>query len=170
MGEGRPIGAVICAAALRMWLSPSNARALPALRAGASDFGKTHFLLKVRPKVFSPGKPSASQIPSPPSSGRTDRRTRHFGLRHPWLRPKPASNIPVLAPYRGRAVLTLIRSGPSAVCGCAVVHDGAPDPLNSARRHAGGQQYRSRLWRRRLVSARDRYLALRMVSVPILFR
>ena len=88
----------------------------PALRAWASDFGKTHFLLNIRPKVFSPGKPSASWIPSPPSSGRTDRRTRHFGLRHPWLRPKPASNIPVLAPYRGRAVLTLIPSGPSAIC------------------------------------------------------
>ncbi len=27
-------------------------------------------------------------------------RRRAFGLRHPWLRPKPASNIPVLAPNR----------------------------------------------------------------------
>jgi hypothetical protein len=142
--HGGAVGAVHCTAALWMWLCPIECEGLaldgvsPALRAGASDFGKTHFLLKVRPKVFSPGKPSASRIPLPPSSGRTDRRTRHFGLRHPWLRPKPASSIPVLAPYRGRAVLTLIRSGPSAACGCAVVHDDAPDPLNSARRLSGG--------------------------------
>lgn len=120
-----------CAAALWMWRCPIECEGLalygvsPALRAGASDFGKTRFLLNIRPKVFSPGKPSASRIPSPPSPGRTDRRTRHFGLRHPWLRPKPASNIPVLAPYRGRAVLTRIRSDPSAACGCGAVRCGA---------------------------------------------
>ena len=63
-------------------------------------------------------------------------RRRAFGLRHPWLRPKPASNIPVLAPNRGRAVLALIQFGPCA--GCAIIPDGAPDPLNSTRRFAGG--------------------------------
>jgi hypothetical protein len=66
----------------------------PALRAWASDFGKTRFLLNIRPKVFSPGKPSASRIPSPPSSGRTDRRTRHI--------PAP----PAAAPSSMTALLT----------------------------------------------------------------
>ena len=50
----------------------------------------------------------------------------------------PASNILVLAPNRGRAVLALIRFGPYADCGCAIIPDGAPDPLNSTRRFAGG--------------------------------
>ena len=113
-------------------------RVSPALRAGASDFGKTRSLWQITPKVFSPGKPPASRVPSSRPTGRTERRRRHFGLRHPWLRPKPASNILVLAPNRGRAVLALIRFGPYADCGCAIIPDGAPDPLNSTRRFAGG--------------------------------
>lgn len=52
--------------------------------------------------------------------------------------PKPASNILVLAPNRGRAVLALIRFGPYVGCGCAIIPYGAPDPLNSTRRFAGG--------------------------------
>ncbi|MNE88570.1 hypothetical protein D3C80_1858920 [compost metagenome] len=53
-----------------IWLCPIECEGValdgvsPALRAGASDFGKTRFLLNIRPKVFSPGKPSASRIPS----------------------------------------------------------------------------------------------------------
>jgi len=35
-------------------------------------------------------------------------------------------------------VLALIRFGPYADCGCAIIPDGAPDPLNSTRRFAGG--------------------------------
>ena len=111
-------------------------RVSSALRAGASDFGKTRSLWQITPKVFSPDKPPASRVPSSRPMGRTDRRRRHFGLGHPWLRPKPASNIPVLAPHRGRAVLALIRFSPYA--GCAIIPDGAPDPLNSTRRFAGG--------------------------------
>jgi len=111
-------------------------RVSPALRAGASDFGKTRSLWQITPKVFSPDKPPASRVPSSRPTGRTERRRRHFGLRHPWLRPKSASNIPVLAPNRGRAVLALTRFGPYA--GCAIIPDGAPDPLNSTRRFAGG--------------------------------
>lgn len=88
------------------------------------------------PKVFSPGKPPASRVPSSRPTGRTERRRRHFGLRHPWLRPKPASNILVLAPNRGRAVLAQIRFGPYA--GYAIIPDGARDLLSSARRFAGG--------------------------------
>ena len=88
------------------------------------------------PKVFSPGKPPASRVPSSRPTGRTERRRRHFDLRHPWLRPKPTSHLLVLAPNRGRAVLALIRFGPYA--GCAIIPDGAPDPLNSTRRFAGG--------------------------------
>ena len=38
----------------------------------------------------------------------------------------------------GRAVLALIRFCPCADCGCAIIPDGAPDPLNSTRRFAGG--------------------------------
>lgn len=87
-------------------------------------------------KSLLPSKPPASRVPSSRPTGRTERRRRHFGLRHPWLRPKPASNILVLAPNRGRAVLALIRFGPCV--GCAIIPDGAPDPLNSTRRFAGG--------------------------------
>ena len=89
-------------------------------------------------KSLLPGKPPASRVPSSRPTGRTERRRRHFGLRHPWLRPKPASNILVLAPNRGRAVLALIRFSPYADCGCAIILDGAPDPLNSTRRFTGG--------------------------------
>lgn len=89
-------------------------------------------------KSLPPGKPPASRVPSSRPTGRTERRRQHFGLRHPWLRPKPASNLPVLAPNRGRAVLALIRFGPYADCGYAIIPDGAPDPLNSTRRFAGG--------------------------------
>ncbi|QIY86776.1 hypothetical protein HFP99_08985 [Aeromonas hydrophila] len=35
-------------------------------------------------------------------------------------------------------MLALIRFGPYAICGCAIIPDGAPDPLNSTRRFAGG--------------------------------
>jgi len=89
-------------------------------------------------KSLPPGKPPASRVPSSRSTGRTERRRRHFGLRHPWLRSKPASNILVLAPNRGRAVLALIRFGPYVGCGCTTIPDGAPDLLNSTRRFAGG--------------------------------
>ncbi len=89
-------------------------------------------------KSLPPGKPPASRVPSSRPTGRTERRRQHFGLRHPWLRPKPASNILVLAPNRGRAVLALIRFGPYVGCGCAIIPDGTPDPLNSTRRFAGG--------------------------------
>ncbi len=89
-------------------------------------------------KSLLPDKPPASRVPSSRPTGRTERRRRHFGLRHPWLRPKPASNILVLAPNRGRAVLALIRFGPYVGCGCAIIPDGVPDPLNSTRRFAGG--------------------------------
>lgn len=89
-------------------------------------------------KSLPPGKPPASRVPSSRPTGRTERSRRHFGLRHPWLRPKPASNILVLAPNRGRAVLALIQFGPCAGCGCAIIPDGVPDPLNSTRRFAGG--------------------------------
>lgn len=97
---------------------------------------KDRSLWQITPKVFSRGKPPASRAPSSRPTGRTERRRRYFGLRHPWLRPKPVSNILVLAPNRGRAVLALIRFGPYA--GCAIIPDGAPDPLNSTRRFAGG--------------------------------
>lgn len=121
-----------------------DARALPS-KGFRPPFGLGRVTLErptlywqITPKVFSPGKPPASRVPSSRSTGRTERRRRHFGLRHPWLRPKPASNLPVLAPNRGRAVLALIRFGPYAGCGCAIIPDGAPDPLSSTRRFAGG--------------------------------
>ncbi len=126
------------------WLRHSGREGLaldgvsPPLRGLASDFGKTHSLLANNTKSLLPGKPPASRVPSSRPTGRTERRRRHFGLRHPWLRPKPTSNLPVLAPNRGRAVLALIRFGPYADCGYAIIPDGAPDPLNSTRRPAGG--------------------------------
>lgn len=89
-------------------------------------------------KSLLPGKPPASRVPSSRPTGRTERRRRHFGLRHPWLRPKPASNILVLAPNRGRAVLALIRFSPYAGCGCAIIPDGAPDLAPSPRWIGGG--------------------------------
>lgn len=72
----------------------------PALRAGASDFGKTRSF------------PKSHQRSSPPFIRPTyvgflrltrlsdGSRWRAFGLCHPWRRPKSASNIPVLAPNR----------------------------------------------------------------------
>ena len=106
----------------------------PPLRGLASDFGKTQSHQKSSPPANRPlrGFPRLVQRVG------AERRRRHFGLRHPWLRPKPASNILVLAPNRGRAVLALIRFGPYVGCGCAIIPDGAPDPLNSTRRFTGG--------------------------------
>ena len=71
----------------------------PALRAWASNFS-----LRGQRKVT---KRKATPAYSPDFVGflRLTRlsdgtRRRAFGLRHPWLRPKPASNILVLAPNR----------------------------------------------------------------------
>ena len=86
-------------------------RVSPALRAWASDFS-LRGQRKVTKRKATPANPLASPVPSGQSQRRTGRRRRHFGLRHPWLRPKPASNILVLAPNRGRAVLALTRFGP----------------------------------------------------------
>ncbi|MNQ74388.1 hypothetical protein D3C85_891430 [compost metagenome] len=71
----------------------------PALRAWASNFS-LRGQRKVTKRKATPANPLASPVPSGQSQHRTGRRRRHFGLRHPWLRPKPASNIPVLAPNR----------------------------------------------------------------------
>ncbi len=114
----------------------------PALWALASDFS-LRGQRKVTKRKANPGKSSAARMPSARRSGRPYRRTRHFGLRHPWLRPKPASNILVLAPNRGRAVLALIRFGP---CPAAA----APSSLTALltrSTHLGdlqGGQYRAR--------------------------
>ena len=72
----------------------------PALRAWVSDFGKTRSIFEIAPKVFSPtySPDCVGFLRLTRLSGGTRRRA--FGLRHPWLRPKPASNIPVLAPNR----------------------------------------------------------------------
>jgi len=86
-------------------------RGSPALRAWASNFS-LRGQRKVTKRKATPANPLASPVPSGQSQHRTGRRRRHFGLRHPWLRPKPASNILVLAPNRGRAVLALTRFGP----------------------------------------------------------
>lgn len=86
-------------------------RVSPALRAGASNFS-LRGQRKVTKRKATPANPLASPVPSVQSQRRTGRRRRHFGLRHPWLRPKSASNILVLAPNRGRAVLALLRFGP----------------------------------------------------------
>ena len=72
----------------------------PALRAGASDFGKTRSFQKMHqrssPPLIRPTYVGCLRLTCL-SDGT---RRRAFGLRHPWLRPKPASNIPVLAPNR----------------------------------------------------------------------
>ena len=73
----------------------------PALRAWASDFS-LRGQRKVTKRKATPANPTASRLPSGQSQRRTGHRRRHFGLRHPWLRPNPASNILVLAPNRGR--------------------------------------------------------------------
>ena len=71
----------------------------PALRAWASNFS-LRGQRKVTKRKATPANPTATRFPSGQGQGWTDRRRRHFGLRHPWLRPKSASNIPVLAPNR----------------------------------------------------------------------
>ena len=72
----------------------------PALRAWASDFGKTCSFQKSHqrssPPLIRPTYVGCLRL-TRLSDGT---RRRAFGLRHPWLRPKPASNIPVLAPNR----------------------------------------------------------------------
>ena len=68
----------------------------PALRAGASDFGKTQSHQRSSPPLIRPTNVGFLRL-TLLSNGT---RRWAFGLRHPWLRPKSASNIRVLAPNR----------------------------------------------------------------------
>ena len=65
----------------------------PALRAGASDFGKTQSHQRSSPPLIRPTDVGFLRLTFL-SNGT---RRWAFGLRRPWLRPKPASNIHVLA-------------------------------------------------------------------------
>ncbi len=75
-------------------------RVSPALRAGASDFGKTQSHQRSSPRQTT--RFAGSLVSSNGSDG---------------------------APQTAH---------PCAGCGCAIIPDGAPDPLNSTRRFAGG--------------------------------
>jgi hypothetical protein len=68
-------------------------RVSPALRAGASDFGKTQSHQRSSPPLIRPTDVGCLRL-TLLSNGT---RRWAFGLRRPWLRPKPASNIHVLA-------------------------------------------------------------------------
>ncbi len=105
----------------------------PALRAGASDFGKTQ----------------SHQRSFPPPT-------------------RPLRGFPRVGHKVGR---TAADGASLPRCGCAIIPDGAPDLASSPRRLAGGQQYRARLWRRRLVSivalrTAPTSAALNVVRVP----
>ena len=68
----------------------------PALRARASDFGKTQSHQRSSPPLIRPTDVGYLRLTL--LSNGTHRWA--FGLRHPWLQPKSASNIRVLAPNR----------------------------------------------------------------------
>ena len=71
----------------------------PALRAWASNFslrGQRKVTNRAATPAYSPDFVGFLRL-TRLSDGT---RLRAFGLRHPWLRPKSASNIPVLAPNR----------------------------------------------------------------------
>ena len=71
-------------------------RVSPALRAWASDFGKTQSHQRSSPPLIRPTDVGYLRL-TLLSNGT---RRWAFGLRRPWLRPKSASNIRVLAPNR----------------------------------------------------------------------
>ncbi len=138
----------------------------PALRAMASDFS-LRGQRKVTNRAANPAD-SLSCVESPRHRHDADgTRRRAFGLRHPWLRPKPASNFLVLAPNRGRAMLALTRFSPwpaaarstslsrgLAACLRLGESEGEPIPCPPVTGLAG-------CW------SVGRYATLRMVGVPI---
>ena len=109
----------------------------PALRAGASDFGKTRSFQKMHQRSSPPpirplrGCPRVRRkVGRTAADGTLAFAIHGFGqspLRTSCSRAKS-----------GRAALALSRSGPCAGCGCAIIPDGAPDLAPSPRRIGGG--------------------------------